>query len=154
VWSFVAKRELVGNLFARWFLRGLGTEFVERFDKQRGVEDARRVSRVAAQGRSLVFFPEGTFRRQPGLLPFHLGAFQAAVDAGAPLLPVVIRGTRSILRDGHWLPRRGRISVHVSAPVAPDGTGWNAAIDLRDRARTEMLRHYGEPDLVDQPVVL
>jgi 1-acyl-sn-glycerol-3-phosphate acyltransferase len=154
VWSFVAKRELVGSLFARWFLRGLGTEFVERFDKQRGVEDARRVAQVAAQGRSLVFFPEGTFRRQPGLLPFHLGAFQAAVEAGAPMVPVVIRGTRSILRDGQWLPRRGRVSVHVSVPMAPDGPGWNAALALRERVRAEMLRHYGEPDLIDQPVLL
>jgi 1-acyl-sn-glycerol-3-phosphate acyltransferase len=154
LWSFVAKRELAGNFFSRWFLRSIGTQFVERFDKQRGVEDARRVAASLQQGRSLVFFPEGTFRRQPGLLPFHMGAFQAAVDAAAPVVPVVLRGTRSLLRDGQWLPRRTRVTLDVGAPIVPEGSGWNAALSLRDRVRADMLRRLGEPDLVDQPVLL
>lgn len=154
VWSFVAKRELTGSFFARVVLKRLSTEFVERHDKQRGIEDARRVSKAALEGRSLVFFPEGTFRRTPGLHPFHMGAFQAAVEAGVPVLPVTIRGARSVLRDGHTLPRRGRLSVHVSPPIAPEGDGWDAAIALRDATRAEMMRHTGEPDLVDQRVVI
>ncbi|HEX9844527.1 MAG TPA: AMP-binding protein [bacterium] len=154
LWSFVAKRELTGSLFARAFLRSIATQFVERVDMQRGVEDARRVAASLREGRSLVFFPEGTFRRQPGLLPFHLGAFQAAVEAGAPVVPVVLRGTRSLLRDGQWLPRRTRVTLDVGAPIAPEDTGWNAAVALRDRVRADMLRRSGEPDLVDQPVRL
>ncbi len=153
-WSFVAKRELVRSFIARIFLRRLGTEFVERFDMQRGVEDARRVAAAAVNGSSLVFFPEGTFRRTPGLLPFHMGAFQAAVEARAPVLPVTIRGARSILRAGHWVPRHGYITVHVSPLIPPEGEGWNAAIALRDKVRAEMLRHTGEPDLADRPVLL
>jgi 1-acyl-sn-glycerol-3-phosphate acyltransferase len=152
--SFVAKRELAGNWLSRWFLRRLATQFVERFDKQRGVEDARRVASALQAGRSLVFFPEGTFRRQPGLLPFHMGAFQAAVDAGAPVVPIVLRGTRSLLRDGQWLPRRRPITLDVGAPVAPQGSGWSAAVALRDAVRADMLRRLGEPDLADQPVLL
>jgi 1-acyl-sn-glycerol-3-phosphate acyltransferase len=154
LWSFVAKRELVGSFLSRWFLAALGTQFVERFDKQRGVEDARRVSASLGAGRSLVFFPEGTFRRQPGLLPFHMGAFQAAAEAGAPLVPVVLRGTRSLLRDGQWLPRRTRVSLDVGAPIEPQGSGWNAAVALRDAVRADLLRRLGEPDLADQPVLL
>jgi 1-acyl-sn-glycerol-3-phosphate acyltransferase len=153
-WSFVAKRELVGSFLARWFLGSLATQYVERFDKQRGVEDARRVSAALRAGRSLVFFPEGTFRRRPGLLPFHMGAFQAAAEAGAPVVPAVLRGTRSLLRDGQWLPRRTRITLELAPPVAPEGTGWSEAIALRDRVRAEMLRRVAEPDLVDQPVLL
>ncbi len=150
-WSFVAKAELAGHWLSRPFLRGLATEFVERFDRQRGVEDARRVSAALAAGRSLVYFPEGTFLRQPGLLPFHMGAFQAAVEAGAPVVPVVLRGTRSLLRDGQWLPRRSRITVEIGAPLAPEGSGWNAALALRDRVRAAILQRLGEPDLRDQP---
>jgi len=144
----------VGHFFPRWFLGALGTQWVERVDKQRGVEDARRVATSLQQGRSLVFFPEGTFRRQPGLLPFHMGAFQAAVDAGAPIVPIVLRGTRSLLRDGQWLPRRSHLALDVGAPIAPEGTGWNAAVALRDAVRADLLRRLGEPDLADQPVLL
>ena len=151
LWSFIAKRELLGNLVTSVFLNRLGTQFVERFDKQKGVEDARRVAHRAVAGHSLVIFPEGTFRRAPGLLPFHMGGFQAAAEAGIPVLPVVLRGTRSILRDGHWLPRRGRVALTLLAPIAPEGKGWAAAVKLRDLARAEMLRWVGEPDMAGQP---
>ena len=53
----------------------------------------------------LVIFPEATFLRMPGMLPFRLGAFDIASATRTPLLPVVLRGTRSILRGGQWFQR-------------------------------------------------
>ena len=62
--------------------------------------------RARARGaRSIVFFPEGTFTRRPGLSDFFLGAFKVASDAGLPVDPGVIRGTRTMLRGDQWLPR-------------------------------------------------
>ncbi len=145
--SFVAKREFTARFVARVFLRHIGAEFVERFELARGVEDARVVARAARRGRTLVFFPEGTFTRTPGLLPFHMGAFVAATEAGVPVVPITIRGTRSILRSDRWFPRRGTISVVIGAPIQPEGSDWATAIRLRDAARAEILRHCGEPDL-------
>jgi len=151
VFCFVAKRELAGRFVARVFLRRIGAEFVERFDFQRGVEDTRRLTEAARAGRRLIFFPEGTFDRMPGLLPFHLGAFAAAAAADVPVLPVAIRGTRSILRSGQWFPRRGTIRVTIGAPLDPQGPDWPAAIKLRDAARAEILKTCGEPDLTAAP---
>ena len=54
----------------------------------------------SARHERLAWFPEGTFTRMPGLLAFHLGAFEVACQAGVPIVPVAIRGTRSILRVG------------------------------------------------------
>jgi hypothetical protein len=62
-------------------------------------------------------------------------------------VPVTITGTRSALRDGSWFPHRGSLSVTVSAPIAPQGSDWGAAVQLRDAARAEILRNCGEPDL-------
>ncbi len=151
--SFVAKREFTANFIADVFLRHIGAEFVERFELVRGVEDARQLAHATRQGRTLLFFPEGTFTRTPGLLPFHLGAFVAAAEAGVPVIPVAIRGTRSILRSDQWFPRRGTISVHIGATLYPQGPGWSAALQLRDAARAEILSHCGEPDLGYQPPV-
>jgi acyl carrier protein len=152
--AFVVKQELRGNFFARIFLTRLACLFVERFDRARGAEDARQVTERLRMGDSLAVFPEGTLHRMPGLLPFHLGGFLAAVQAGAPVVPVTLRGTRSILRDQSLFPRRGRIRVHVSKPLPPVRTGededasdWDRAIRLRAAARVEMLRYCGEPDL-------
>jgi 1-acyl-sn-glycerol-3-phosphate acyltransferase len=145
--AFVAKRVLDSQWVAGILLRRLGSEFVERFDKQRGLEDARRVTLEGSRGRSLVFFPEGTFFRMPGLQPFQMGAFAAAAEAGLPIVPVALRGTRMILRDTSWFPRPGRIAVTAGPPITAAGRDWNAAIRLRDQARGEILRYCGEPDL-------
>lgn len=152
--SFVAKAELANSFIPRVFLSRLQTEFVERFDMQKGVSDARRIAKAAKGGRTLMFFPEGTFYRMPGLQCFHMGAFIAAVDAAVPVIPITIRGTRSKLRANSWFPRRGGISVTFSPPILPEGAGWAAAVKLRDEVKTEILRHCGEPDLVQTPTML
>ncbi len=145
--TFVAKAELDKQFFPRRFLRRIGAVFVERFDKQRGVADARRTVNTIRSGGSLMFFPEGTFERMPGLLPFHMGAFVAAAETGVPVVPVTIRGTRSILRADSWFPRRGVVSITISLPIVPTGTDWDAALKLRNATRTTILKHLGEPDL-------
>jgi 1-acyl-sn-glycerol-3-phosphate acyltransferase len=90
----------------------------------------------------------------PGLLGFQLGAFLVAAEAGVPVTPITIRGTRSILRGGQWFPRRGRIHVHIGQALAPDGADFDAAVRLRDTARAQMLQHCGEPDLAYEKVEL
>jgi 1-acyl-sn-glycerol-3-phosphate acyltransferase len=147
---FVAKRELLEHFVPRIYLKSIGTQFVERFDTQRGVEDVEAFAETARHGRSLIVFPEGTFRRAPGLRPFRMGAFVAAARAGAPVVPLTLRGTRSVLRDGQWLFRRGSISATLSAPIEPEGSDWNSAIALRDRTRAEILRLCAEPDLSEE----
>jgi 1-acyl-sn-glycerol-3-phosphate acyltransferase len=148
--SFVAKREFSEQFFARVLFRRLGTEFVERFDPQRGVEDTDRVLQAVQRGRSMLFFPEGTFGRAPGLRAFRLGAFVVAAQSGVPLVPMGIAGTRSIMRSGQWFPRRGTVALTIGAPIMPQGIDWAAAIALRETARAQMLQYCGEPDLAPE----
>jgi 1-acyl-sn-glycerol-3-phosphate acyltransferase len=145
--AFVAKRELAEQLFAGPFLRKLGTLFAERYDVAGSLSDAQSLARVAQQGRILVFFPEGTFTRRPGLSAFYLGAFRVAVDAGLPVLPGIIRGTRSMLRGDQWLPRWTPVAVEIGAAVVPSGTDFAAVLRLRDAAHEAILARCGEPDL-------
>jgi acyl carrier protein len=146
-YAFVAKRELQESFFVRKLLQGIGARFVERFDVQQSAEHATELADAARSGVSLIVFPEGTLARQTGLMPFRAGAFQVAAQAGVPVVPVALRGVRSVLRDGTWYPRRAPISVTVGAPIDPDGEDWNATLRLRDRVRAEILKHCGEPDL-------
>jgi 1-acyl-sn-glycerol-3-phosphate acyltransferase len=145
--SFVAKRELKEQFIPSVYLRSIGTEFVERFDLEQSVEDVKRLLESLRAGRSLFFFAEGTFYRAPGLLPFRMGAFSIAAQAAVPIVPLTIRGTRVILRDGQWFPRRGAVSITLGAAIPPEGADWSAALKLRNAARAEILRHCGEPDL-------
>jgi 1-acyl-sn-glycerol-3-phosphate acyltransferase len=145
--SFVAKAELARSPFSRWFLSRINTQFVERFDAQQGSEDADHLARVGAEGSLLLFFPEGTFTRYPGLLPFHMGAFSTAAANDLDVVPITIRGTRSVLRSNDLFPRRGTVAVMIGESLSANGRDWDAALALRNRARKEILRHLGEPDL-------
>ena len=145
---YVVKGELANQFFARVLLNRLGVEYVERFDAQRGAEDADRLMQVVRQGRSVVFFPEGTLTRAPGLRPFRMGAFAAAAAAGVPVVPMGIRGTRTVLRSDQWLPRRAPLRVLIGDPIMPSGSDLAAAAALRASVRERVLSLCGEPDLV------
>jgi acyl carrier protein len=152
--SFVAKAELGRHFIPRLFFSQIGAEFVERSDKQKGMADARRIAETLRRANTLLFFPEGTFSRIPGLLPFHMGAFVAAAEHGAPVVPVVLRGTRYILRDGNWIPTPGPVRIEIGTPIDPraleaeaGGDAWKTALLLRARTREYLLAHCEEPDL-------
>jgi len=153
-YAFVAKREFERSFFMRTLLSGYGTRFVERFDIAKSSEHAGDLAEAAKSGTSLVVFPEGTLKRTTGLMAFRTGAFQAAAQAGVPVVPVALRGVRSVMRDGTWYLRRAAVSVTIGAPIPPEGSDWAAAIRLRDAVRAEILRTCGEPDLAERPSVL
>jgi 1-acyl-sn-glycerol-3-phosphate acyltransferase len=144
--AFVAKKELKEQFIAGHFLKALGTIFIERADPEGAVEDMREALLAPPSAQTLVFFPEGTFTRAPGLSAFRLGAFVTAASLNLSILPVTLRGTRSILRGGQWFPRHGAVSMWIGKPIFPDGAGFSAALRLRDIARTVMLMECGEPD--------
>jgi len=74
---------------------------------------AQTIEDVLRAGDSVFVFPEGTFVPETGVRPFQLGAFKAAVDTGAPLVPVSLAGTRNILRDRTFLPRPGNVTITI-----------------------------------------
>jgi 1-acyl-sn-glycerol-3-phosphate acyltransferase len=146
--AFVIKREVSGIPLVGALLRRLGSQFVERFDRQKSAADARRVLRNATQGQSVVFFPEGTFTRTPGLLKFHAGAFVTAARVGCPLVPAVVRGTRRALPPNGGLPLPGRIELEILPPLAAAEDSADQSVSgLRESARAAILAALGEPDL-------
>jgi 1-acyl-sn-glycerol-3-phosphate acyltransferase len=146
--AFVAKRELQQQWIAGRFLQSLGADFVERFDPRRSVADAQRMAQSASVGTPLLVFPEGTFGAEAGLRPFHLGAFLAAAQAGVPVLPMTLTGTRRMLGDGRWWPRRGALALHVGPPLeaAAGLEPFAAAVQLRDAAATNIARRLAADD--------
>jgi 1-acyl-sn-glycerol-3-phosphate acyltransferase len=147
--TYVAKQELLKKPLAAIPLRRLGSAFVERFDSARGVEDTRALEARLRAGESVVFFPEGTFKSEPGLLPFRMGAFMLAARSGRPVLPVTLTGTRTLLRGESWRPHFSALQVQIGAPLSAAGEDWQAALQLRDSARRQILSPLGEPDTAD-----
>jgi 1-acyl-sn-glycerol-3-phosphate acyltransferase len=144
--GYAAMRELASAALLGAPLRRLGAVFVERTDAAGGVEDTGVLEAHTRAGEPLVIFPEGTFRRAPGLMPFKLGAFVVAAHTGAPIIPVALAGSRSLLRCGEWLPRRCEIVITVGAPIVSAEHDWRAALALRAAARSAILASVAEPD--------
>lgn len=108
---------------------------IEKSDFPQLIAGAGAVVETVREGESLFVFPEGTFVDSPGLLPFRLGAFRAAVETSRPIVPIAISGTRHILTAKTKLLRPGRITVTISPPLVPSAKNWQEIVRLRDTAR-------------------
>jgi 1-acyl-sn-glycerol-3-phosphate acyltransferase len=144
--AFVVKREASSMPVIGFLLRRIGVEFVERHDRGSRQRDARRVVRRAEQGHALVFFPEGTFFREPGLRRFHAGAFVAAMRGEVPIVPTVIHGARRLLPSGTLLTRRGVVRVEILVPIGVAQARGSVEV-LRELVRVQIAGRLDEPDL-------
>jgi 1-acyl-sn-glycerol-3-phosphate acyltransferase len=144
---FVAKREILSYPVIGTFVRRCGHPTVDRWDVLQSVADADQVARSLGAGNSILFFPEGTFVAATGLRPFRLGAFMAAARAGAPVVPLALRGTRRVLRGDPRLPRPGAISLWIGDPIQPRGAEMAELVALRARVADAIAAECGEPRL-------
>jgi 1-acyl-sn-glycerol-3-phosphate acyltransferase len=129
---------------ARWpyigrVLRRMGVIFINRTSPREGSLQTRQLIRRLQQGQSLTIFPEGTFVRAPGLLPFKNGAFLIADRATRPVVPCVISGTRQLFGEGarrlHW----ARVRIRFLPSIAPAD-----AQSLHQQARAALLANLDE----------
>ncbi|WP_455207461.1 AMP-binding protein [Kaarinaea lacus] len=149
--SFIAKAELSTEFISNVFLKRIHSKFVERFDVQKSVADSQQLLDELQAEQSLFFFPEGTFFREEGLLPFHMGAFVVAAEARLPVVPVTINGSRKVFRADDWLPQRHPIEVVIGTAIDPASVpdqkdNWATAVWLRDQARAQILHNLSEKD--------
>jgi len=114
----IAKQSLGRFPFLGWHLRHTGHILVDRRDPERaGV--LRQASTLVRQGLSLIVFPEGTRSADGGLAPFKGGSFLLALDAGLPVVPVAVIGSRHVMRKGRLAVAPGRVRLVVHDPIPP-----------------------------------
>ena len=85
-----------------------------------------------------MIFPEGTRSKTAELLPFKDGAFRLAIEAGVPILPLAVSGTRTALPKHGWRFGRSAAEVRVLAPVETEGMTLDDVPALKARVR-EMI---------------
>ena len=141
---FAAKSRLGTYPVLGTIIRRGGYLRIEKDMQSQRVEGADEVRATLAAGESMFVFPEGRFVRAPGLLPFRLGAFRAAAEAGCPLVPVALTGTRRMFPAGTLLLRPGPIRVVVGPPLHPRSAAWTEIVRLRDEARRVIAEDAGE----------
>jgi 1-acyl-sn-glycerol-3-phosphate acyltransferase len=118
--SVVLKRSLMKIPILGWGMR-LGSYIP--VDRDGTVESAKEsteaATRVLASGVHVLSFVEGTRSRDGRLQPFKKGPFYLAMHAGAPIIPVSIYGTESMMKKGSLKIAPGTAHVVFHAPINP-----------------------------------
>ncbi len=150
--GFVIKGELRDIPVAHFLLRRSGSKFVERKEARGSTRDARQLVKAAQGGESLGFFPEGTFRLEPGVGQFRAGAFVAAVKGDMPVVPIAILGTREMMPSSRMMPRPATLTVDILPAIAPGDDDFSSSRKLAEASRQAILAALGEPDLLQDEI--
>lgn len=119
----VAKKEAQKVPGFGQFFQLAGVAFVERGNRgqwRKALEPA--IAKVRDEGMSLVIAPEGTRSATPRLGRFKKGPFHIAMQAGVPMVPIVLRNAGEVMWRGAQTLRPGTVEVCVLPPV--DTSGW------------------------------
>lgn len=115
-------------------------------DRSKGADSMRKVTEQGkmwiGRGVSIAMFPEGTRSKSGEMGRFKQGAFALAKEAGVEILPVVMHGTRDVLKKNFMVNWRNRLSVSVLSPISVDKVQTMQTAELIDYTRTMMVEEY------------
>lgn len=130
----IAKESLGHFPFLGWHLRRTGHLLVDRRNPDRsGI--LKRWKALVGQGLSLIIFPEGTRSRDGRVGIFKAGSFLLAIEAGLPVVPLSVDGTRRVMRKGQLTTRPGHATLVVHAPIETTGLDVGDARSLSQQVR-------------------
>ncbi len=117
----VGKRELAND--PRTFaMAWLDVALIDRSDPATAQADINALVRRIQAGESVVIWPEGTRMPTQRLGRFKKGAFHLAMNAGVPIVPIVLRNTGELWPKGQMLVHHGIVDVCVLPPIPT--VGW------------------------------
>jgi 1-acyl-sn-glycerol-3-phosphate acyltransferase len=133
----IAKASMARFPVLGWHLKRGGHLFVDRRNPDRaGI--LKRWRALVSEGLSLIIYAEGTRSGDGRVGRFKAGSFLLAIEAGLPIVPLAIVGTRNVMPKGRLRtePADVRLIVHdpIQPPDIPQPTVHDAKA-LADRVR-------------------
>ncbi len=141
---WLAKAELFKiPIFGRG-MRGCGYISIDRSNRKSAFRSLAEAAQKIRNGVSVLIFPEGTRSWDGEIQPFKKGGFMLSVDAGVPIIPIVISGTRTIMPKGKLLIRRQSVTMKILAPIATSDYTRKTKDDLMVVVRDTICKAYKE----------
>ena len=142
----VAKASLGSIPFLGWHLHRTGHLLVDR--KKPGADIIEKMRRLVSEAHSLIVFPEGTRSVDGRVGRFKKGSFIVAIDAGLPVVPVSISGSRQVMRKGELTVRPGIVRVVVHDPIPTGGVSRAGVMAFSSQVRDAVECDVDPPSLV------
>ncbi len=143
---WLAKAELFKIPIFGGAMRKVGYISIDRSNRKSAFASLETAARTIRNGTSVMIFPEGTRSRDGSLLPFKKGGFVLAVDAGVPIVPVILKGTGDIMPKGKIMVRSTSVTMQILEPVETAGYTRKTKDDLLARIRSILSDHlHNEP---------
>ena len=120
---WLAKAELFRIPLFGLTMRIAGYIPVERKDRRLAIQSMNLAAQQVAAGTSIMIFPEGTRSPDGTLLPFKKGGFVLALQAQAPIVPIVIDGSAALMIKSSWLIRSGEVRLRIFPAIPTAGLG-------------------------------
>jgi 1-acyl-sn-glycerol-3-phosphate acyltransferase len=138
---WLAKAELFKiPIFGR-AMRKVGYISIDRSDRKSAFESLAQAALTIRNGTSVLIFPEGTRSPDGRILPFKKGGFVLSVDAGVPIVPVIIRGTRDIVPKKHFIIRPARVTMEILDPVETSDYTRKTKDQLLEKIRSILIEN-------------
>jgi 1-acyl-sn-glycerol-3-phosphate acyltransferase len=118
---WLAKAELFKIFIFGRAMSGAGYISIDRSDPRSALRSLKNAAAKIRNGTSVLIFPEGTRSRDGNLLPFKTGGFTLAIDAGVPIIPLAIQGTRQVMAKGDNLIHSGKVHITLMPAVETAG---------------------------------
>lgn len=136
---WVFKKELSKIPVFGWVLLACGQIMVDRSDPEKSKAALREALSGLSGNNSVMIYPEGTRSRDGNLQPLKKGGFRMALEAGLPIVPVRVSGTREVVAAGTLRIRPGNVLVELFPPIPTAGKGMADLPELMQRVREAML---------------
>jgi 1-acyl-sn-glycerol-3-phosphate acyltransferase len=134
----IAKESLGRFPFLGWHLRRTGHMLVDRRRPDRAAIFAW-ASRLTSNGLSLIVFPEGTRSPDGRLARFKGGSFYLALEAGLPVVPISVVGSRHVMLKGRLATYPGDVRLVVHDPIDTRDLAGTDPKDFGERVRQVIL---------------
>src|SRR5919112_3213449 len=122
----IISKDSIGRIpFMGWHLSRTGHVLVDRARPGAGV--VKKMARLVRAGHSLIVFPEGTRSTDGSVGRFKGGSFVIALQAGLPVVPITVVGSRHVMFRGQLMVRPGRVRVVVHEPIETTSVPREAA---------------------------
>lgn len=142
---FAAKRSLFHVPFLGWHLRRSGHIPVDRGHPRKALRSLDQAAEKIRFGTPVVLFPEGHRNRDGNMGTFKSGSFYLAIQAGVPLIPVTLNGSRAVLKPDTLHIKAGKVEVIIHPPVATANLTVRDVEKLSDEVRNIILSRFKKP---------